>query len=173
MDTPILQHAKQASIPAPVMNAFGKARQAISGAAGRALGAARSAGQAVINKDNADVVRRLSGKAVIPAAIISGIALKNSLRELSRSPKCRQIFDSLANDPQFKDVDKNTLAEWYATIRHYAPSAAEDRQTAFNLLKQFATFGTIDIQTVKMLSEIEKNHTTADKNLAHWLDWMM
>lgn len=115
----------------------------------------------------------LFGKAVIPAAIISGLALKNIITHISREPKQRRMLDSIINDPQFKNIDKNTLTDWYATILHFAPSVADDRQTLVNLLRQISTFGSIDMQTVKLLTEIEKNHVSSDKDLTHWLDWVM
>ena len=55
-----------------------------------------------------------------------------------------------------KEVDRERLLEWYATIYHYAPKMSLDKVTVRELLQQFARFGRIDLQTLKTMAETEK-----------------
>ena len=104
------------------------------------------------------------GSAILTGAVMAGGLLKSTYDAIRRNQKAKQVFESVSNDPQLAKIDKGTLLEWYASIYHYSPTAATDKSTVKELLKQFATFGKVDLQTLKTLAEMEDKSTSAKKN---------
>lgn len=104
------------------------------------------------------------GAAILSGGLLAGSILKSTYDSIRRDNKAKQVFESLSNDPQLTKIDKGTLAEWFAAIYHYSPTAATDKATAKELMHQFAMFGKVDIQTLKTLAEIEEKRTGAEKD---------
>ena len=104
------------------------------------------------------------GAAVLSGGVLAGSVLKSAYDAIRNNYKAKQVFESVANDPRLSKVDKGTLLEWFAAIYHYSPTAATDKATVKELLQQFATFGKVDLQTLKTLSEIEDKATGSRKN---------
>ena len=101
------------------------------------------------------------GKTVGPALATGGItayALKQLLDKIKNDIRRKRIIEDIAlNDPLLKTVDKQTLMRWYATINYYAPTLALNKLTVTEVLQNFAKFGKVDFNTVKMLIDTEKN----------------
>lgn len=90
--------------------------------------------------------------------VSGGLLLKTLYSRISNDIRRKSLLEDLAlNDPVLKKVDKNQLMEWYATIYHASPKISADKAVVRELLRNFAAYGKVDIQTVKLLSETEKN----------------
>ena len=110
-----------------------------------------------------DVLGR--GAAVLTGGLLAGGLVRSTYNAIKQDNKARQVFEMLTRDPQLSRIDPGTLAEWFAAIYHYSPTAATDRATAKELMHQFATFGKVDLQTLKTLAEIEEKRTSAYKDM--------
>ncbi len=114
---------------------------------------------------NAGALDALSrGAAFLTGGLLAGSMLKATYDSIRRDNKAKQVFESLSNDPQLSRIDKGTLAEWFAAIYHYSPTAASDKATAKELMHQFAMFGKVDLQTLKTLAEIEEKRSSSEKD---------
>ena len=87
-----------------------------------------------------------------------GLAMKRIFDKINNDTRRKALIEDLANnDPLLKDIDKATVMQWYASIYRVAPSLSMDKSTVREVLHTFARFGRVDMQTLKMLSETEKN----------------
>ena len=94
---------------------------------------------------------------LLNAGIVGGYALRQLIARLQNDNRRKAIIEDLsATDSMLKEVDRERLLEWYATIYHYAPKMSLDKVTVRELLQQFARFGRIDLQTLKTMAETEK-----------------
>lgn len=109
------------------------------------------------------------GKAPIVTLLTGGIVLKSLYDKLQNDSRRKSLLESVtSSDPVLKDVDKAKLLEWYATLYHYAPTVSLDKNSVRELLLQFARFGKVDMQTLKLLAETEKSLAEADRNRSVW-----
>lgn len=109
------------------------------------------------------------GKAPGTTALIGGLILKSIYDKIQNDSRRKALLESVtSSDPVLKDVDKAKLLEWYATIYHYAPTVSLDKNSVRELLLQFARFGKVDMQTLKLLAETEKSLAEADRNRSVW-----
>lgn len=98
--------------------------------------------------------------------IIAGYMLKQVIDKIKNDARKKRIIEDLSlNDPLLKEVDKQTLLQWYATMCYYAPTLANDKLTVTEILHTFARFGKIDFNTIKLLVDTEK--ATAETAKAH------
>lgn len=107
------------------------------------------------------------GKMALPAmaAVAGTFVLKTILDKLKNDVRKKRIIEDLAlNDPLLKTVDKRQLYHWYATLCYYAPTLADDKLTVTEVLQNFARFGKVDFNTIKMLVESEKTVSDTTKN---------
>ena len=104
------------------------------------------------------------GAMALAGGLMVGGMLKSTFDAIKRDSKAKQVFESLSHDPMLSKIDSGTLAEWFAAIYHYSPTAASDKATAKELMHQFSTFGKVDIQTLKTLAEIEEKSSSAMKD---------
>ncbi len=103
------------------------------------------------------------GATVLAGGLMAGSMLKSTYDAIKRDQKAKQVFETLSHDPMLSKVDPGTLAEWFAAIYHYSPTAASDKATAKELMHQFATFGKVDLQTLKTLADLEDKSVSARK----------
>lgn len=90
--------------------------------------------------------------------VLTGAVIKQIIDKINNDANKKRIIEDIAlNDPTLKSIDKKKLMEWYATINYYAPTLANDKHTVSEVLRQFAMFGKIDINTLKMLADTEKS----------------
>ena len=88
---------------------------------------------------------------------LSANLMSTIFNKISNDTRRKAIIEDLAlNDPILKEVDRDSLKEWYATMYYYAPTLTADRATVREVLTGFARFGRIDLQTLKMLAETEE-----------------
>lgn len=97
--------------------------------------------------------------------ILSALVLKTIYTKISNDLSRKRIIEDLSlNDPVLKSVPKKTLMEWYATMYAYAPTLTTDKQTVKEVLTNFARFGKIDLNTLKMLADTEKSLAAVNDN---------
>ena len=105
------------------------------------------------------------GKYVGPL-VSGGLLLKSLYAKISNDVRRKALIEDLRlNDPMLRKVDPAQLMEWYATIYHFSPKASLDKSAVRELLRSFVTFGKVDLQTLKLLTETEKNLTPKTKSL--------
>lgn len=110
----------------------------------------------------AKLLQEGAGKAFIPGLVLGATSLGVLYDKLKGDNRRKAIFESLCWDPMFKDMDKSQLLQWYTTIYHYAPRTSLDKVATKELLRQFMTFGRVDLQTLKTLAETEKAMAEAE-----------
>lgn len=90
--------------------------------------------------------------------VSGGLLLKALYNRIRNDIQRKAIIEDLSlNDPILKKVDKAQLLEWYASIYNASPKVSADKAAVRELLRNFAAYGKVDIQTIKLLSETEKN----------------
>ena len=101
-------------------------------------------------------------KIPIAGALISGgIILGKALNSIKNDIRRKSLIEDLyLNDPLLHEIDKAQLMEWYATIVHFAPTVSLDKNAVREVMHGFARFGRVDLQTLKMLADTEKNMST-------------
>lgn len=104
-----------------------------------------------------DIWKGVVGKAAVPGLVLGAVSLNHLYGKIKNDSRRRAIFESLCWDPEFRDMDKSQLLEWFTTIYHYAPDITLDKVSVKELLKQFRQFDRVDIQTLKTLAETQKN----------------
>ena len=101
---------------------------------------------------------RPSAKLGLGLSLISGFALAAKMRQLQNDTRRKAIIEDLCNtDPILKGADKKEILTYYATIYNMAPLVSLDKPTVRELLQNFIKFGRVDMQTIKTLTETEKN----------------
>lgn len=107
------------------------------------------------------------GLIVAGASLLKGgIGYINELRNDTKRKAL--IEDLIKTDPVLKDVDHDQLMEWYATIYHFAPKFSLDRSAVREVLQNFARFGRLDINTIKMIADTEKSTADAKSKTNDW-----
>lgn len=99
------------------------------------------------------------------STIGAGFAIKRVIDKIRNDINKKRLLEDLAlNNPVLKQVPKDTLVEWYASICLYAPRLCTDKHTVAEVLQNFARFGKVDINTLKMLAETDSKVTSSLKN---------
>lgn len=116
----------------------------------------------VLGKDglNIDTNKILHGVALIGAGSIIHKAYTAIKNDVTRK---NLINDLHLNDAVLSQVPEEHLLEWYATIYHFAPNFSLDKQAVREVLQNFARFGKVDVNTLKMLADTEKATSQAAK----------
>lgn len=85
------------------------------------------------------------------------------------------IEDLYKTDPVLSQLDHDQVIEWYAAIVHFAPHFSLDKAAVKEVLENFARFGRVDVNTLKMLAETEKATSNArkDSGSSGWQDTLM
>lgn len=88
---------------------------------------------------------------------ISAVVFKSIINKIQNDMRRKAIIEDLANyDPMLKNVDREQLKEWFATMYYYAPTMTADKNTVREILTGFARFGKVDLSTLKTLAETEE-----------------
>lgn len=67
------------------------------------------------------------------------------------------IQDLMDTDPVIKEVDRDKVLGWYETIYRVAPDLSKEKDLVRELLRNFATFGNVDLRTIKELADTQKS----------------
>lgn len=93
---------------------------------------------------------------LVGATALGANVLQTIFRKIDNDTRCKALIEDLAtNDPVLKEVDRDQLKEWYATMYYYAPTMSTDKATVKEILQGFARFGKIDIKTLQLLTDTE------------------
>lgn len=103
----------------------------------------------------------LSHLSVAGAAVTGSVVLGKVINKIKNDIRRKSLLEDLhLNDPLLHEIDKAQLMEWYATIVHFAPTVSLDKNAVREVMHGFARFGRVDLQTLKMLADTEKNMST-------------
>lgn len=103
--------------------------------------------------------------------VSGGLLLKSLYAKISNDVRRKALIEDLRlNDPVLQKVDQGQLMEWYATIYHFSPQTSLDKAAVRELLRGFATFGKVDMQTLKLLAETEKNLSPKPSSSSVWAE---
>lgn len=110
------------------------------------------------------------GAAKMAVGIIGGaLVLRKAYNAITQDFKRKAIIEDLRRtDPMLRNVSDEQLMEWYATIYHFAPKFSLDKAAVREVLDNFARFGKVDVNTLKMLSETEKASEQAKSEGTSW-----
>ena len=99
------------------------------------------------------------------AAILSSFALSKAIRTIQNNTRKKALIEDLmTTDPIISKADKAQVLEYYALIDNIAPAVSLERPIVRELLQSFIRFGRVDINTLKMLTETQKNHEAGKGN---------
>ncbi len=96
---------------------------------------------------------------IAPVGVISGagMLISKAAARINNDTQRKNLLNDLhLNDPLLRDIPEEQLLEWYATIYHFAPKFSLDKGAVRETLEQFARFGRVDVNTLKMLADTEK-----------------
>ena len=111
-----------------------------------------------VNASFGDALRRKApGLALIGSVATAHLAHKAYKQIMQNTRKKALIEDLLMTDPIIKNADKAEVMEYYALIDHMAPSISTEKPAVRELLQTFVRFGRVDMNTLKLLAETEKN----------------
>ena len=114
-------------------------------------------GQQLYNSVRDQVGRSGLGVPVIGTVVAGHIASKAIRAIQNNTRKKALIEDLMMTDPIIKNADKSEVLQYYAVIDSMSPSLALEKPAVKELLQTFVRFGRVDINTLKMLAETEKN----------------
>lgn len=101
---------------------------------------------------------------------LGGLALSmnliyNTVKSFRNDAQRRNLIEDLyRSDPVLSQLDHDQVVEWYAAIVHFAPHFSLDKAAVKEVLENFARFGRVDVNTLKMLAETEKATAGAQKD---------
>lgn len=122
-------------------------------------------------KDIGGAVKNVSN--IIGLGTLGIYAANKLVSKIQNDTRRKALIEDLSrNDPILKEVDKVTLLQWYATIYHIAPQMSLDRVAVREILQQFARFGRVDLQTLKMMAETEAAIAEGSKG-SKVKDWIL
>lgn len=100
--------------------------------------------------------------AVVGTLLSLGANTFNSIKNKIQNDLRRKslLEDLMRNDPIISKADKDQVLQFYATIFHVAPHLSADKNTVKDLLRNFITFDKVDLNSIKMLADAEKNMGT-------------
>lgn len=107
----------------------------------------------------------------VGSLVLASSALIKSIKEVQNDSRRKQLITELHhNDPVLSKIPEDQVLEWYATIYHFAPHFSLDRSAVREVLQNFARFGRVDVNTLKMLADTEKSTQAAASDNKSWGD---
>ena len=109
-----------------------------------------------LNAETALATAKTIGTGLSMAALGTNV-IKTLVNKIQNDMRRKAIIEDLATyDPILKNVDREQIKEWFATMYYYAPTMTADKNTVKEILTGFARFGKIDLSTLKTLAETEE-----------------
>lgn len=97
-------------------------------------------------------------KPAVAGMAVGALGLKMLYDKIQRDRQAKQVIDDLMrNDPIISKEAPEKVMQYAATVYNVAPSVTRDHNIMKNLLQNFIKFGTVDLQSIKMLVDIEKS----------------
>lgn len=102
-----------------------------------------------------------------------GLLINKTVKNIKNDNTRKRLLAELqTSDPVLSQVDPDQLLEWYATIYHFAPNFSLDKAAVREVLQNFARFGRVDVNTLKMLADTEKSSQQAADVGHSWGDML-
>ena len=124
-------------------------------------------GSPLIDEVKRDTAKNIIGKAPglsLIAAIATTTAISKAIRSIMNNTRKKALIEDLMiSDPVIKNADKEQVLEYYALIDHIAPAIALEKPIVRELLQTFVRFGRVDMNSLKLLTETQKNYSAAKK----------
>ncbi len=99
----------------------------------------------------------------------TAFALAQACKYITHDVKRKRLIEELGRtDPVLSRVEPDQLMEWYATIYHLAPTVSLDKSAVREILQNFARFGRVDVNTLKMLADTEKATSGSGGSMQSW-----
>lgn len=99
----------------------------------------------------------------------TAMALAEAYKKISHDMQRKKMIEDLGRtDPVLSKVEPEQLMDWYATIYHLAPTVSLDKSSVQEILQNFARFGRVDVNTLKMLADTEKSVSDAKTKSYPW-----
>lgn len=98
---------------------------------------------------------------ILPATLamsLGAYGLKKVINKIQNDTNRKALLEDLMNtDPIIKKGPKEDVLKYYATIYNVAPDLSKDKNAVREILQSAVKFGRMDIQTIKSMTEIERN----------------
>lgn len=116
-----------------------------------------------LNKMGGELIPSMLGRA--GASIISGVVLGGlglglaSIAANRNAARAEEVFQQVIRDPEFANADKAQLRALFNTIVKFSPRVASDPVLLKAYLKQGLIYGTVDVNTIKALQDVDNSAT--------------
>lgn len=101
----------------------------------------------------------------------AGMLINKTVNTILNDARRKRIVTELYNnDPVLSQLPQDQILEWYATIYNFAPQFSLDKSAVREVLQNFARFGRVDVNTLKMLADTEKSTQQAAAASKSWGD---
>lgn len=124
-----------------------------------------------INKFLGNFSTSTSKMLAVGSLVMGGAAIAKAIKEVNNDVRRKRLITELhTTDPILSGLPPEQILEWYATIYHFAPHFSLDKSAVKEVLQNFARFGRVDVNTLKMLADTEKSTQQASKDSKSWGD---
>lgn len=107
----------------------------------------------------------------VGSLVMGGAAIAKAVKEVKNDVRRKRLITELhTTDPVLSELPPEQILEWYATIYNFAPHFSLDKSAVKEVLQNFARFGRVDVNTLKMLADTEKSTQQAAAASKSWGD---
>lgn len=107
----------------------------------------------------------------VGSLVMGGAAIAKAIKEVRNDVRRKRLITELhTTDPVLSELSPEQILEWYATIYNFAPHFSLDKSAVKEVLQNFARFGRVDVNTLKMLADTEKSTQQAAAAGKSWGD---
>lgn len=107
----------------------------------------------------------------VGSLVMGGAAIAKAVKEVKNDMRRKRLITELhTTDPVLSELPPEQILEWYATIYNFAPHFSLDKSAVKEVLQNFARFGRVDVNTLKMLADTEKSTQQAAAASKSWGD---
>lgn len=124
-----------------------------------------------INKFLGNFSTSTSKMLAVGSLVMGGAAIAKAIKEVNNDVRRKRLITELhTTDPVLSELPPEQILEWYATIYNFAPHFSLDKSAVKEVLQNFARFGRVDVNTLKMLADTEKSTQQAAQASKSWGD---
>lgn len=107
----------------------------------------------------------------VGSLVMGGAAIAKAIKEVRNDVRRKRLITELhTTDPVLSELSPEQILEWYATIYNFAPHFSLDKSAVKEVLQNFARFGRVDVNTLKMLADTKKSTQQAAAAGKSWGD---
>lgn len=127
--------------------------------------------QSGINKFLGNFSTSTSKMLAVGSLVMGGAAIAKAIKEVNNDVRRKRLITELhTTDSILSELPSEQILEWYATIYNFAPHFSLDKSAVKEVLQNFARFGRVDVNTLKMLADTEKSTQEAARASKSWGD---